>query len=137
MAPGRKIAILTLSVGYGHVRAAEVIERAVADGDTQVELRCLDAIDLSHSWFDWIYVRPYWWMLRHAPMMWRRIFERRQEKQHRSTAPRWVFRHGCSDVLGELHDEVYKTENYEWRRGLKQRGAILRAVLARLQVPAT
>jgi hypothetical protein len=42
-----------------------------------------------------------------------------------------------TDVLGELHDEVYKTENYEWRQGLKQRGAILRAVLARLQVPST
>jgi processive 1,2-diacylglycerol beta-glucosyltransferase len=114
MAPRRRIAILTLSVGYGHVRAAEVIERAVADGDTRVELRCLDAIDLSHSWFDWIYVRPYWWMLRHAPTMWRRLFERRQQKRHRSTAPRWVFRHGCSDVLGELEafapDLVVATE---------------------------
>jgi hypothetical protein len=37
--------------------------------------------------------------------------------------------------LGSLREEVYKTEDYDWRNSLKQRESILRAILERL--PAT
>jgi processive 1,2-diacylglycerol beta-glucosyltransferase len=98
----KRIAILTLSVGSGHVRAAEVVQRALLDGGDNVEVRTLDAIELARWWFRWVYVDSYWWMLRHAPGLWRRLFERRQRKAHRATAPRWVFRRGCSEVLRQL-----------------------------------
>jgi len=98
----KRIGILTLSVGSGHVRAAEVIQRALLDGGDNVEVRTLDAVALARPWFRWVYVESYWWMLRYAPGLWRRLFERRQRKAHRATAPRWVFRRGCVEVLRQL-----------------------------------
>ena len=102
MTGAKRIAILTLSVGSGHVRAAEVIQRALLDGGGSIEVRTLDAIELARPWFRWVYVEPYWWMLRHAPGLWRRLFERRQQKGHRATAPHWVFRRGCVEALRQL-----------------------------------
>ncbi len=98
----KKVAILTLSVGSGHVRATEVLQRALLDGGENVEVRTFDALELARPWFVALYVRPYWWMLRCAPWMWRRLYERRQRKRHRATAPRWVFRRGCVEVLRQL-----------------------------------
>lgn len=98
----KRIAILTLSVGAGHVRASEVIQRALEDEEENLEVKTLDAIDVARSWFLWLYVQPYWWMLRYAPGLWRRLFERRQRKQHRATAPQWVFRRGCVEALRQL-----------------------------------
>jgi processive 1,2-diacylglycerol beta-glucosyltransferase len=98
----KRIAILTLSIGSGHVRAAQAIQRALAEGNGPVEARVLDVLHTARSWFLWLYVRPYWWMLRHALWLWRGLFERRQRKLHRSTAPHWVFRRGCVEVLKQL-----------------------------------
>jgi processive 1,2-diacylglycerol beta-glucosyltransferase len=98
----RRIAILTLSVGSGHVRAAEVIEHALAEGGEDVEIQILDAIGLARPWFVWVYVQTYWWMLRYAPGIWRRLFERRQSKRHGATAPDWFFRWGCAPVMRRL-----------------------------------
>jgi processive 1,2-diacylglycerol beta-glucosyltransferase len=98
----KRIAILTFSFGAGHVRAAEVIQRALLDGGDNVEIRSLDAVELARPWFRWLYVDSYWWMLRHAPGVWRRLFERRQRKVHHATAPQWVFRRGCAEVLRQL-----------------------------------
>ena len=98
----KKIAILTLSVGSGHVRAAEVIQRALGDGRENVEVRTIDVLDLARTWFRCSYVWPYWAMLRYAPWMWRRLFERRQLKRHHWTAPHWLFRRGCAEVLRQI-----------------------------------
>ncbi len=98
----KRIAILTLSVGSGHLQAAKAIERALDDGADPVEVRTIDALPLARRWFHWVYVHSYWWMLRNAPGLWRRLFERRQEKCHRSTAPDWVFRRGCREVLRQI-----------------------------------
>lgn len=95
----KRIAILTLSVGSGHMRASSVIENVLRDGDDGVDVRLVDALDLAQGWFQWAYVHPYWWMLRHAPGTWRRLFEARERYRHRSTAPHWVFRRGCVRVL--------------------------------------
>ncbi len=100
----KKIAILTLSVGSGHVRTAEVIQRALGDGGEPPEVRVLDALELARRWFRWLYVDAYWWMLRHAPWAWRWLYGRWQQKRHRSTAPHWVFRRGCAEVLRQLKD---------------------------------
>src|SRR5437867_7502440 len=97
-----KIAIVTLSVGAGHARAAEEVQRALADRKDRTEARVLDAVEMGSAWFRRLYVEPYWWMLRRTPGVWRRLFERRQRKRHRSTAPRWLFRYGCRGLLDEL-----------------------------------
>jgi hypothetical protein len=39
--------------------------------------------------------------------------------------------------LGNLKEEVYKTENYDWRKALKSRELLLRGILERLAVPVT
>lgn len=98
----KRVAILTLSVGSGHVRASEVVAQALGEGGEQVEVQTFDAVELARSWFVWVYVRSYWWMLRHLPEAWRYLFERRQLKRHRATAPQWVFRRGCAPVLQRL-----------------------------------
>jgi len=98
----KRIFILTLSVGAGHVRAAEVLQRALYDSVDPVEVRLLDALKVARPWFVTLYVRSYWWLLRRAPGLWRWLFERRQKKLHRATAPRWIFRRGCREVLEQL-----------------------------------
>jgi processive 1,2-diacylglycerol beta-glucosyltransferase len=98
----KRILILTLSVGTGHVRAAEVLQRTFHDCIDPVEIRLLDALKVARSWFLTLYVHSYWWLLRYAPGVWRWLFERRQKKLHRATAPNWVFRHGCREVLEQL-----------------------------------
>jgi processive 1,2-diacylglycerol beta-glucosyltransferase len=100
----KKIMILTLSVGSGHVQASTVIRDALADGPESLEVKNVDAIPLSEPWFPWLYVQPYWWMLRYKREAWRWWYEWRQRKRHRATAPRWVFRRGCVKVLKELRD---------------------------------
>jgi hypothetical protein len=37
-----------------------------------------------------------------------------------------------SDALGALHDEIYKTEDFDMRQSLKQREALLTGIQARL-----
>jgi processive 1,2-diacylglycerol beta-glucosyltransferase len=91
-----------LGVGAGHVRAAEVLQRALYDCVDPVEVRLLDGLKVARPWFLMLYVRPYWWLLRRAPGLWRWLFERRQKKLHRVTAPRWVFRRGCREVLEQI-----------------------------------
>jgi processive 1,2-diacylglycerol beta-glucosyltransferase len=98
----KKIAILSLGIGAGHLRAAEVIHRALYDGAEDIEARTIDALDFATRWFLLLYVRPYWWMLRRAPWLWRWVFERRQARRQRATAPAWVFRRGCREVLSQL-----------------------------------
>ncbi len=98
----KRIAILTLSIGSGHVRASTVVARALEDRSPDVDVRVLDAIEYAQPWFRWLYVYPYWWMLRYARGLWGRLYERRHQKNHRGTAPRWVFRWGCRKALREV-----------------------------------
>ncbi len=98
----KRVAILTLGIGSGHVRASSVVALALKDGSADIDVRTLDAIEYAQPWFRWFYVYPYWWMLRYARGLWRRLYDRRQQKNHRGTAPRWVFGWGCRKVLREL-----------------------------------
>ncbi len=98
----KRIAILTLSVGSGHLRASNVIREACGDSHEAPEVRVMDALDTARTWFHWVYVQSYWWMLRQQPHLWRRLYERRQLKRHHATAPEWVFRRGCAPLLREL-----------------------------------
>ncbi len=102
MISAERVCILTLGVGTGHLRASEAVQRALYDGADPIEVKVVDALDFARPWFHWLYVDPYWWMLRHAPWLWRKLFERRQRKLHRATAPDWVFRRGCRGVLRQI-----------------------------------
>ena len=110
----RRIAILTLGVGSGHLRASAMIKAALDDGGDDLDIILSDALELARGWFEWVYVHPYWWMLKHAPGTWRTLFELRNRQCHRATAPDWVFRHGCAQVLERLRafapDLVVATE---------------------------
>jgi processive 1,2-diacylglycerol beta-glucosyltransferase len=98
----RRIAILTLGVGAGRLRASQAIHQALHDGADDVDARMMDALDVAKPWFRRLYVRPYGWMVQRAPWAWRRIFEWRQRKRREATAPDWVFRRGCRRVLEQL-----------------------------------
>jgi len=98
----KRVCILTLGVGSGHVRASETVQRALNDGSDPIEVKVVDALDSAHRWFHWLYVDPYWWMLRNAPWLWRKLFDLRQHKRHRSTAPSWIFRRGCRETLRQI-----------------------------------
>lgn len=98
----RQIAILTFGIGSGHVCASSVLARTLQEGGAGVDVRVFDAIEYAQPWFRWLYVYPYWWALRYAPWLWRRLYERRHRKNHRGTAPPWVFRWGCRKLLREL-----------------------------------
>ena len=98
----KRVCILTLGVGSGHLRASEAVQRALYDGNDPIEVKVIDALDSARRWFHWLYVDTYWWMLRNAPWLWRSVFERRQSKRHRSTAPDWVFRQGCREALRQI-----------------------------------
>jgi processive 1,2-diacylglycerol beta-glucosyltransferase len=102
MGPTKRVAVVTFKVGSGHLRAAEVIQKALAEGENDLDVRALDVLELAQPWFRTLYVDSYWWMLRRAPGLWRRLFERRQQKRHRSTAPAWVFRRGGRRLLDQL-----------------------------------
>ncbi len=98
----KKVLILTLSVGAGHVQASSVLRSALGDSTDDVNVKILDALDLAEPWFPWLYVQPYWWMLKYRRQLWGALYEWRQRRRHRSTAPRWVFRRGCAKVLTEI-----------------------------------
>ena len=51
MTPRRSIAVLTLARGEGDLRAAEVIQRAIQDGEGNFDVRVVDALPLSRRWF--------------------------------------------------------------------------------------
>jgi len=98
----KRVCILTLGVGSGHLRASEAVQRALYDSVDPIESKVIDALDSARRWFHWLYVDPYWWMLRYAPWVWRGLFERRQRRGHRATAPHWVFRRGCREVMRQI-----------------------------------
>jgi processive 1,2-diacylglycerol beta-glucosyltransferase len=104
MAAPKKVVILTLSVGSGHLRASWMIEQALSEGPDEVETRVVDVMDLAENWFHHLYVRPYWLMLRYGRGVWRGLYERRHRKRHRATAPAWMFRRGCAKVLDQLRN---------------------------------
>ena len=100
-----KVLVLTLSFGSGHVRASEAIIAAlkqVAPSDTNLEIEYLDVIAESAFIFRLFYVHTYYAMLKYAPWLWDRYFANRVEQVHKSTAPEWAFKLGCSRVFRNI-----------------------------------
>ncbi|MEJ2008717.1 MAG: hypothetical protein P8Z30_11285 [Acidobacteriota bacterium] len=69
----RRIAILTLSAGPGHLRASQAIHQALHDGADNVEARTINVLDLAERWFLRSYVRPYFLLARSGNSSERRL----------------------------------------------------------------
>ncbi len=104
MKDARRILVLTLSFGSGHVRAGRVVAEELKRRAPQAEVHVLDALARCRPLFRAFYVWPYWAMVRHAPALWKRFFERRVAKRHEGTAPAWAFRYGCPEVFEEIQE---------------------------------
>lgn len=99
MREARRILVLTLSFGSGHVRAAQAIARELRRQETCADVRICDALEGSHLLFRAFYVWPYWAMVRYTPSLWGRFFAARVARGDDATAPSWAFRRGCAHVF--------------------------------------
>ena len=98
------VLVLTLSFGSGHVRAAHAVAEELKRHAPQTDVRVLDALAECRLLFRAFYVWPYWAMVRRAPALWKRFFERRVAKRHEQTAPAWAFRYGCREIFDEIRE---------------------------------
>lgn len=98
----KRIALLTFSVRSSHVRAAEVIQGALSDSQQNVEVQTLEVMELARAWFRWFYLRPYLWMLNHAPKLSRILSAGESSRMRYAAVPRWMLRRGCAEALRRL-----------------------------------
>jgi processive 1,2-diacylglycerol beta-glucosyltransferase len=104
MTKSRRILVLTLSFGSGHVQAARTIAREVGRQSSDAEVLVIDALAISRLLFRAGYVWPYRAMVRYAPALWGRFFARRTARLSRHTAPEWAFHWGCPQVFKTIAD---------------------------------
>jgi processive 1,2-diacylglycerol beta-glucosyltransferase len=102
MTKARRILVLTLSFGSGHVRAARAVACELKRLAPDAEVRTLDALEGSGLIFRALYVWPYRAMLMYAPSLWKKFFESRVARRAEGTAPAWGFRRGCPRVFEEI-----------------------------------
>jgi processive 1,2-diacylglycerol beta-glucosyltransferase len=95
----RRILVLTLSFGSGHVRAAHSIAQELVRQVPEAQVRIVDALEGCRLFFRAGYVWPYWAMIRFAPSLWARFFAARTRRRSEQTAPSWAFRWGCPKVF--------------------------------------
>ena len=95
----RRILVLTLSFGSGHVRAAHAVAQELLRQAPEADVRIVDALEDCRRLFRAGYVWPYWAMIRFAPSLWARLFAARTRRMSAQTAPSWAFRWGCPKVF--------------------------------------
>jgi processive 1,2-diacylglycerol beta-glucosyltransferase len=95
----RRILVLTLSFGSGHVRAARAVADELRRQEPAADVRVVDALEEARIAFRACYAWPYWLMIRRAPKLWERFFESRVARGDEGTAPAWAFRWGCAHVF--------------------------------------
>ncbi len=98
----RRILVLTLSFGSGHVRAAHALAGELSKQAPSSDVLVLDALSECRTLFSVFYEWPYWLMLRYAPLLWDRFSAARVKQKHQSTAPAWAFRLGCPKVFSTI-----------------------------------
>ncbi|HEY0427800.1 MAG TPA: glycosyltransferase [Pyrinomonadaceae bacterium] len=98
----KRIFVLTLSFGAGHVRAAQAIAAEFQRQIPDAELQLIDALENCSFLFRIFYVWTYWAMIRCAPHIWDKFFATRIQKQHEQTAPIWAWRKGCRRVFDDI-----------------------------------
>jgi processive 1,2-diacylglycerol beta-glucosyltransferase len=103
MTPRRSIAILTFAPGEGDRRAADIIQRAIQDGEANFDIRVVDAWELSRAWFRRIHAAGVVGAMERAREWWAR---RVRGKTVRDSAwvPRRARRRGCREVFRRLRE---------------------------------
>lgn len=87
----RRLLLLSVSAGAGHVRAAQALEAAArARGD--IEPVHLDVLDLVPSWFRKAYGQWYLELIERHPQLWAQLYQR----SHRTNADAWEDRLRCA-----------------------------------------
>jgi processive 1,2-diacylglycerol beta-glucosyltransferase len=104
MKKARRILVLTLSFGSGHVKAAQAVARELRRQESGAQVRVVDALEECRLLFRACYVWPYWAMVRHAPALWNRFFAARVARGDEATAPPWAFQRGCPQVFKLIED---------------------------------
>lgn len=98
----RRVLVLALSFGSGHVRAGRAVADKVRRIAPAADVRQVDVLQLARWVFRLGYVWPYWFMLRYLPALWRWLFSSRVARRQSRTAPDWAFRFGCPQVFAEI-----------------------------------
>ena len=98
----RRILIITLSFGSGHVTAARAVASAMGRISPESDIRTIDALDKCRLLFRVFYVWPYWAMIRFAPGLWKWFFGRRVSQRKSGTAPVLAWKWGCSSLFSEI-----------------------------------
>src|ERR1051326_2652114 len=99
MKSSRRILVLTLSFGSGHVRAARAVADELRRQGPTADVGVVDALEVARLAFRACSAWPYWLMIRRAPKLWERFFESRVARGDEGTAPAWAFRRGCAHVF--------------------------------------
>ncbi len=102
----KRIMVITLSFGSGHVTAARAVASAMSGESADCEIRVVDALEDCRLFFRMFYVWPYWAMIRFAPGLWKRFFTRRVSQQKAGTAPVWAWTLGCGSLFREIESFV-------------------------------
>jgi len=77
MRKAKRILVLTLSFGSGHVQAAQTVAGELKRQAPGAEVLVVDALARCRFLFHATYVWPYWALVRYAPSLWDRFFRRR------------------------------------------------------------
>lgn len=103
----RRVLIISVSAGAGHVRAAQALSEALAAAHPGIEVRNVDAMDYSTKAFRRLYVGSFAWMVRSARLAWAWVYATTsQERPSQFTArfSRWVERAGAAHLLELVAD---------------------------------
>ncbi|MGI9035305.1 MAG: MGDG synthase family glycosyltransferase [Pyrinomonadaceae bacterium] len=98
----KRIMVLTLSFGSGHVRAAQSVAAEFQRQSPDANVRLTDALENCNLFFRAFYVWTYWWMIRYAPRVWKKFFESRIARRDRQSAPVWAWKKGCRRIFDEI-----------------------------------
>jgi processive 1,2-diacylglycerol beta-glucosyltransferase len=98
----KRIMLLTLSFGSGHIRAAQSVVAELQNQMPEADLKMIDALEGCKLFFRVFYVWTYWWLIRYAPRLWNKFFRARLERRDEQTAPVRVWRKGCPEVFENI-----------------------------------
>jgi processive 1,2-diacylglycerol beta-glucosyltransferase len=100
----KRILLLSVSAGAGHVRAAEALRSAALARNEGLEIRHLDVMDYVTSGFRKLYTDFYIRLVNKAPVLWGYLYNFTNERQTDSTLNRLRARLERMNVIGLLRE---------------------------------
>ena len=73
---GKKVLLISVSAGVGHVRAADALESAFKERYPDLVVRNIDALKFTTKTFGRFYAASYLKMANYAPTLWGYVYER-------------------------------------------------------------